>query len=388
MDIRTLIINLVLINFSLGFILLGFSKLQKVYPGFQELAFSNILTAFMHLFFSFRGYIHIYLTTIIPNILIFVIVYYKIIGLKKFLNENIYFKRKFQVLILFSSFFAIYFTVIYNSAFFRNILLSLYGMSFSLYFTFKFITSEFKEYPPIKNIGALVSLVYFFIVLARIISWFGDNSIHHLLSSSLFNSLYFLMVSIINIAWAGLFLMISSIRQTNELKFQKNKEIKLLKELATKDPLTKLFNRNKTEKFLKKQIELKKTENIPVTAVIMDIDNFKSINDTFGHNIGDKVLIEFSKMLEKHSDNNTFNARWGGEEFLIIYSNTALDSAVKKAESLRKLIYSYEFSTSKNESASFGIAEYNPSESVNNWISRADQCLYRAKELSKNRVEY
>lgn len=388
MDIRTLIINLILINFSLGLILLGFSRLQKVYPGFRELAFSNILTALMHFFFAFRGYLNIYLTTIIPNILIFIIVYYKIVGLKKFLNEDIAFKRKFQVVIVFSSLFAIYFTAFYDSALLRNVLLSIYGMSFSIYFTFKFLTSEFKKYAFIKNIGAAASMIYSFIVLGRIISWFGDSTINHLLSSSLFNSLYFLMVSIINIIWAGLFLMISSIRQTNELELQKNKEITLLKELATKDPLTKLFNRNETEKFLEKQIELKKSKNIPVSAVIMDIDNFKSVNDNFGHNVGDIVLVEFSKLLGEYGEADTFNARWGGEEFLIVYPNTSLESAVEKAERLRQVICSYKFSTGRSEAASFGVAEYQFSESTKNWIFRADQCLYRAKELSKNRVEY
>jgi diguanylate cyclase (GGDEF)-like protein len=342
----------------------------------------------MHFFFAFRGYLHSYITIIVPNVLIFIIVYYKIMGLKKFLNEEISFKNKFQFFIMLSAIYAICFTVFYDSALIRNILLSLYGMGFSLYFTYKFLTSEFKRYAFIKNIGAAASLVYFFIVLGRIVSWFGDSTINHLLSSSLFNSMYFLMVSIINIIWAGLFLMISSIRQTNELEFQKNKEIKLLKELATKDPLTKLFNRNESEKFLSRQIELKKSKNIPVTLAIMDIDNFKSINDSFGHNVGDKVLIEFSNLLRHHSDENTFNARWGGEEFLIVYSNTLLESAIEKAEKLRKAIYAHGFSTNKKESASFGLAEFQIDESTNNWIFRADNCLYKAKELDKNRVEY
>lgn len=388
MDIRTLIINLIFVNFSLGLLLLGFSRLQKVYPGFKQLAYSNILTAFMHIFFSLRGLIHDYITIILPNILVFIIVYYKITGLKKFLNEKNKFENHLRVFILFSSIFTIYFTIINDSALNRNIMLSLYGMSFSLYFAFKFVTSSMKNYVFIKVIGTTVSLLYFTIVLLRIITWFEDSSIHHLLSSSLFNALYFLLTSVINIVWAGLFLLISTIRQNNELNTQKDKEIQLLRELATRDPLTKLFNRNRTEEFLNQQIQNKIMKNTPASVAIIDIDNFKLINDNFGHNIGDKVLIEFSNILRQFSCDDCLIARWGGEEFLIVYPNMTLINAAQNSELLRKSIQSFTFSSGKSETASFGVAEYKNSESLNAWLNRADKNLYIAKEKSKNRVEF
>lgn len=163
---------------------------------------------------------------------------------------------------------------------------------------------------------------------------------------------------------------------------------KLLEKLATEDNLTKLYNRNKLDEVL--EIELNRTNRTlePFGIIIVDIDYFKEVNDTYGHQIGDSVLKEFAEILKEHSRKTDIVGRWGGEEFLIICPNTQLEGIINLANKLRKDIESYSFSLGEQKTASFGVAIYKYGESIYDLIKRADDSLYIAKEKGRNRVEY
>ncbi len=160
------------------------------------------------------------------------------------------------------------------------------------------------------------------------------------------------------------------------------------KVLSITDKLTGVFNRLKLDEVLNDEFNRSSRFKSNFGVIIIDIDYFKKINDTFGHLVGDQVLIEFAKILETNIRKIDVLGRWGGEEFMIICPETNFQGTIKVAQSLREIISEYEFSTVNKISASFGISAYNKNdENIDKIIARADSALYKAKVNGRNRVE-
>jgi diguanylate cyclase (GGDEF)-like protein/PAS domain S-box-containing protein len=155
---------------------------------------------------------------------------------------------------------------------------------------------------------------------------------------------------------------------------------------ANYDALTHIYNRRRFLELLDRGIENSKRLNHDLSLVFFDIDHFKKINDTYGHNIGDEVLKSLTALASQTIRSSDVFARWGGEEFLILIESTTLENAAKMAEKLRKVIMEHEFPEVKTVTCSFGVASYHPDETGESFIGRADSALYRAKESGRNRV--
>lgn len=175
----------------------------------------------------------------------------------------------------------------------------------------------------------------------------------------------------------------------NKLKLL-NQELKSAKKELTKlailDPLTSVYNRNYLNQKLQEELKLNHRFHQSFGVILLDIDNFKSVNDTFGHNIGDIILIHFTKVLTKSLRETDTLGRWGGEEFLIIAPNIDKNGLLRLAEKLRKKIETYPFPHIDSKTASFGISIYKEGESLDKLIDRADKALYKSKEQGKNKV--
>ncbi len=159
-----------------------------------------------------------------------------------------------------------------------------------------------------------------------------------------------------------------------------------LRYLSARDPLTDLFNRRKLNDFIIDEINRAERTDDLFSIIIIDIDDFKNVNDIYGHNIGDKVLVNFSDILKSNIRELDKPGRWGGEEFLIISPATDKKGAKNLAKKLRKLISNNDFGKPERLTASFGVATYNYAESVYQLINRADNALYQAKATGKNKV--
>lgn len=156
----------------------------------------------------------------------------------------------------------------------------------------------------------------------------------------------------------------------------------ILKNKAEIDPLTKLYNRNTALEAVQS-----KTNCTKLGLIIIDIDHFKMVNDTYGHNTGDEVLKELAHILSKSIRKNDLVARWGGEEFILLIPNTSLIEAESIAEKLRLQIEKYSFPIVKNITASFGVSLCeSPEQTFNELFECADKALYQAKNLGRNRV--
>lgn len=160
------------------------------------------------------------------------------------------------------------------------------------------------------------------------------------------------------------------------------------KVLSITDKLTGVFNRLKLDEALNDEFNRSSRFKSNFGVIIIDIDYFKKINDTFGHLVGDQVLIEFAKILETNIRKIDVLGRWGGEEFMIICPETNFQGTIKVAQSLREIISEYEFPTVNKISASFGVSAYNKDdENIDKIIARADNALYKAKVNGRNKVE-
>lgn len=174
--------------------------------------------------------------------------------------------------------------------------------------------------------------------------------------------------------------------QLKEKSMQIKKINEKLKQLSTMDVLTNIYNRRKLDETLDYEYNRAKRYNVKFSVVLLDVDAFKIINDTYGHNIGDKVLIEIGKILKDNIRKSDTVGRWGGEEFLIICPETDLKVAEKVAEKLRKIIENSKFPVDNIITSSIGVATYGNEDKIYDLINKVDIALYEAKKKGKNRV--
>lgn len=157
--------------------------------------------------------------------------------------------------------------------------------------------------------------------------------------------------------------------------------------LSSIDKLTQIYNRQKTEELLRLEIKKSNRNKHALSIIMFDIDKFKEVNDTYGHKVGDTILEEFTNISKENIRTTDFIGRWGGEEFMIICPETNIEGARVLANNLRRVIEEHKFPIIVRKTASFGVAEYMPEEEINSVMKRADDALYKAKKLGRNRVE-
>jgi len=164
----------------------------------------------------------------------------------------------------------------------------------------------------------------------------------------------------------------------------KNRELEIL---STIDQLTGVYNRLKLDELLNREIARSARYGNPMCVILADIDYFKSVNDTHGHQVGDRVLVDVTGVLAERIRKSDLLGRWGGEEFVIICPETGQEGAEALAENLRCAIESRQPPVATSQTASFGVTVYKPDDTAERMIARADEALYKAKQSGRNRVE-
>ncbi len=168
-------------------------------------------------------------------------------------------------------------------------------------------------------------------------------------------------------------------------------EYKELQKVATQDALTSVANRGELETNLARWMSdfSSQKKSRPFSVIFLDIDFFKSINDNYGHNVGDEVLISLARLMKTECYSGELVGRYGGEEFVILCPDTTLEQGVQRAERLRKAIVKADVSTTRSEirvTSSFGVSEAEQGDSVESVIRRADKALYVSKETGRNKT--
>ena len=174
------------------------------------------------------------------------------------------------------------------------------------------------------------------------------------------------------------------------LSWMYSREILFYQRTITKrahyDYLTGVYNRIAWLERLNQEIAVQqRNASAPLSVIMFDVDDFKQVNDAYGHHVGDKVLIDACDMVARRLRKSDVLGRWGGEEFIILLPNTNQSQAVAVAEELRDTLANQQ-GVRMHITASFGVLEYHPDDDVAGMLQRVDDLLYQAKAAGKNRV--
>jgi diguanylate cyclase (GGDEF)-like protein len=168
---------------------------------------------------------------------------------------------------------------------------------------------------------------------------------------------------------------------------QLEKKVNEVTWLSQTDSLTQIYNRHKLTEIFPMESAKAKFYGTELAVILFDIDHFKKINDTYGHETGDIVLVELTQLVRSMIRKNDLFVRWGGEEFLLLLPD-ALDEVRHLAERIRKQVMEFSFTSTGTVTISLGVAAYAPdSDTIDTLVSKADSVLYRAKLEGRNRVE-
>ncbi len=210
----------------------------------------------------------------------------------------------------------------------------------------------------------------------------------HQFYSSIKKSVYRIVIALLLIALPlGLLLAIPAIRLERALRAaEKEKEeyVAMIEKAAHTDTLTQVSNRLNLDNILEQSYERYKRYGNPFSIILLDVDHFKKINDTYGHQIGDKVLQTFANVLMVNTRKTDHVGRWGGEEFLIVCDGSALEGANQLATILQKAIRNCQFLGITSQTASFGVATFHHDDTLETLLGRADTNLYKAKENGRD----
>lgn len=177
----------------------------------------------------------------------------------------------------------------------------------------------------------------------------------------------------------GIVGLINDVTQKELLKLR-------LQEASTTDGLTGILNRGTIHSFISDALQSFQENGGRVSLLMFDLDNFKQVNDTYGHQGGDAVLIAFADILRNTRAGSFKAGRWGGEEFMVLLYDTDLSEAVSTGEQLRQRFADTRFPGMRPQTVSVGAAQANPEDSTDSLCSRVDAALYRAKTSGKNKV--
>lgn len=161
---------------------------------------------------------------------------------------------------------------------------------------------------------------------------------------------------------------------------------KELEGLYVTDRLTNVYNRVKIDEIIDIELNKKKRYDHTFSVILIDVDYFKIVNDTYGHLVGDTILKEFAAILKENVRNTDYVGRWGGEEFIVVCPQTDINGVSSLAEHLRGKIEESDFTTAGKKTASFGVAVCSEEDDIQSLIDNADKALYRAKKGGRNQV--
>jgi len=379
-DVRTLALTNLLTSFILSLGLLTFAHSHPTFKGFREIGYSYLLLALSFLLIGLRGYISNWVSIVAANSIF--VFGFSLLGhglLLFFYKKDQYFinlSTAFQI-ILIPSF--IYLTFYSFDTRLRIILISTFMAVMFFYLAVTLLKSKDKH-----NFLRIIQSIFVFsaiFFIYRIIWTFTELGINGYMQAGVVHGLSLLSIQLLLVIVSFALSWSASSELAKDLAIQ-----------ATIDPLTKTYNRRALESFAEKSFAKARRIKTNIVIIIMDIDDFKQVNDVYGHQAGDQVLIEFSQRLKDNLREYDTLARYGGEEFLLLLPNTELVVAKTIAEKLRKVIAAPVFLINKNINvtitASFGLSVGQGE--LLDWeqlMSQADTALYLAKNEGKNTVK-
>lgn len=382
-DIRTLALTSLILCVLLAIGTFVFARVHSSFRGFYQLGIGYFSFALGFILIALRWHIHDFFSIVLANFFICFGCTLVIIGILKFLHypKQDFIRISSILLVIFVILF-LYFTYIDENTSARIIIISgfISGQSFyAAYKTYWHENAFGRIFTRFLAFSCFFCAITFLIrvgitINSAPIDNFMDAGYIH--AMSMIAMLLLVVTSCLSLSWSA------GQELAHKLEIQ-----------ATIDLLTNLYNRRAFEAFANKEINRAQREQTSIAIILMDIDLFKQVNDIHGHQIGDKVLQEFSQRLTESLRPYDILARYGGEEFMLLLPDTDTVTALKIAEKLRvkiaQPVFEIETSPRLEISASFGVASVKGKKI--NWqelVNEADHALYTAKETGRNQVCY
>jgi len=382
LDIRTLALTNLWLGMFLGVGSLVFARIHPSFIGFKQLGFSYFLFSLGFILLGVRGYAPDFITIIVANIFIFSGFSLLIWGVLKFLHVSTYAFEKISILllaVLIISF--VIFTYSHPNIGARIVSISIITASISLYAGLAVLAHYKNVSLTFMRFLGEAFLFCSFIFMLRVYFAIIDPNLDDFMVAGTIHAFSLIALQFVTIVSCFSLTISASQQLAQKLAVQ-----------ATIDSLTNIYNRRAFDEFAEKSTLKAQREQQPISIIIMDIDFFKQVNDQYGHQVGDKVLQEFSLRLKSSLRQYDILARYGGEEFTLLLPETNARTAMIIAEKLRvkiaKPVFCLDNGAVLSVTSSFGVATSQGE--VIDWqqlISLADQALYHAKESGRNCVK-
>ena len=299
--------------------------------------------------------------------------------------------------------FSLFIILLYFNVKYSNLAFNIYAIGFFSTLFFAVVKTFLKGFINVKYY--LIALIVYLPLLGLMIAVFNS-----LVDYSMFARHAFVVGAFIEIVLFTLILTtryssanLEKIRIQEELIYEKNKNEEYLEEeiskrtwelqlLASTDPLTQLYNRRYFTEIADSILDISKRNKTDLSIMMLDIDDFKHINDSCGHALGDKVIVMVARIMQECSRKSDVVCRWGGEEFIILFPQTDMEGARVIAEKIRVKIENQVIRLSTDEDLTFTVStgvsrvDIEKDNNLESSINRADKALYKAKEMGKNRV--
>jgi diguanylate cyclase (GGDEF)-like protein len=375
LDIRTLTFIIILFSFiyCVGLQLFQFS--QQPIKGLSIFSISILVIGTGPLMLSLRGDAPDWLSIIGANMVIALGFHMALYSLCLFRGYSLKSTNLSSLLMLGVLLSFVYFTYYVPSIKSRIIIISLYVAIVTLSTALAVLKGQRNDLTLATRMMALSFAVYGGFMVVRVIAVFFSAELNDFMTANLIHQLTFLFSIVLIVSMSFTMLWMINARLLSSIH-----------ELSYSDPLTSLGNRRALDEIAPEL--MKKANTIPVSAIMMDIDNFKSINDQYGHIVGDYVIKSAAEVIQsaiKLSSSATA-FRFGGDEIAILLPNVHLQQAQEVASTLRQSISEIKAVRGHDLSltSSFGVAQFHPHESWDEFMSRTDKALYNAKKNGRN----
>jgi diguanylate cyclase (GGDEF)-like protein/hemerythrin-like metal-binding protein len=367
-DIRTTFLLIIVVNFSLGLTILSAAASERD-SGLYKVSFANIFHGFGYLFFIISNlyFKNIFVWMGEVFIAIGIVVWYG--ALCQFLKV----KQPITLLVAVVFYNSIISWIFVDEKNNRIIFNSISIILIEIIFLYTLISKQ----KSINGRGKFLVLISVFVNLIILLyreefSIFGGTIKYLFDHGSSQSALYVSVLTTLILFSLGFVLM------------TKERTDFLNKELILKDSLTGLWNRRRLDEVGKLEVARHIRYGTPASLALIDIDNFKKINDRYGHNVGDDILKKVSTSCAKIMRDTDILGRWGGEEFMVIFPGTSMSDLIHAAEKIRVTINEIEIEPGEKISASIGLSSCLSYDTWECWFERADAALYQAKFLGKN----
>jgi len=380
--IDALTVNFILVILSIIYFLMALTIYfvrKESYLFYYSLTFITLTVVYLLLFLQQK--FPDWISFILMNSLVIISQIFIVVGIRSLYKQKPFVPR-FVILFILFIIFMIYFTYIDFNINARIITISII-VAIYLLDNYLFVLRYSNEVIPIVNSSVIIiTIISIFNWLSRVYFALNRNiEVKYLVDQGSTTAVYYVIALITMSIWFALYVLLETSQSVYEVS-QKNIE---LSKLALIDNLTKLANRHYFDHDIEFLIAISNRNKSKISMLMIDLDRFKLVNDTYGHLVGDDVLVQSSQILRDSVRMSDRVYRWGGEEFVIIIPETNNEQAGLVAEKICQNFREAHFDVIGNITVSIGVASYDKDEPIEDWFKRVDLALYQAKQTGRNR---